>query len=335
MDKIKKIYKKFAFTVAELMIVLTVIGILSAILLPAAFNTTPDQNIIKFKKANTTLATVIRELSSSGQYYVPGMLGIIEIDDGAGGTVRVRPGMSASDAGNVSYFIPASMIVNAVALKDLNPPMWTNLIDTVRDPIKHFCNAFADTLSIKSKKCDILTPDNNLAVSLTTFDATSIVEIAKLVAEKGRDTEISLELDSVCMERHPARNTTSTGESIFPIHVIAQDDIVYYFPTILFFGKIPILAGDRCDASEDIYTMVDDGFGHLSCHDINGNDIAYQMMCIDIDGNGPILPFGYGIRSDGKILAGARAQWWLSRDIVKKDDEPPCPLPPELCDPEE
>ena len=44
-------------------------------------------------------------------------------------------------------------------------------------------------------------------------------------------------------------------------------------------------------------------------------------MCIDVDGAGPIKPFGYGIRADGKIAPGARATWWLSRDITKKETE--------------
>ena len=48
-----------AFTLAEIMIVLVVIGILTAILLPAGFQSAPNENIMKFKKANTTLYRVI------------------------------------------------------------------------------------------------------------------------------------------------------------------------------------------------------------------------------------------------------------------------------------
>lgn len=67
--------KDTAFTLAEIMIVLTVIGVLTAILLPAAFHTTPDENVMKFKKANSTFASVIKELATSGQYYAVGDLG--------------------------------------------------------------------------------------------------------------------------------------------------------------------------------------------------------------------------------------------------------------------
>ena len=68
--------RKKAFTLAEIMIVLTVIGILTAILLPVAHQITPDENVIKFKKAHNTLYTVIRELVTSDQYYLDGDLGI-------------------------------------------------------------------------------------------------------------------------------------------------------------------------------------------------------------------------------------------------------------------
>ena len=67
---------KKAFTLAEIMIVLTIIGILTAILLPIAINSAPDENVMKFKKGNNTLGTVIRELVNSDKYYANGDLGI-------------------------------------------------------------------------------------------------------------------------------------------------------------------------------------------------------------------------------------------------------------------
>ena len=63
-----------AFTLAEIMIVLVVIGILTAILLPAGFQSAPDENIMKFKKANTTLYRVINELVNSDKYCKDGDL---------------------------------------------------------------------------------------------------------------------------------------------------------------------------------------------------------------------------------------------------------------------
>lgn len=64
-----------AFTLAEVMIVLTVIGVLTAILLPVAMHSMPDEDLMKFKKAHNTLGTVIRELVTSDKYYAEGDLG--------------------------------------------------------------------------------------------------------------------------------------------------------------------------------------------------------------------------------------------------------------------
>ncbi len=67
---------KYAFTLAEIMIVLTIIGILSAILLPVMFQSAPNENVMKFKKGHNTLLTSIRELVNSDEYYLNGELGI-------------------------------------------------------------------------------------------------------------------------------------------------------------------------------------------------------------------------------------------------------------------
>lgn len=66
---------KKAFTLAEIMIVLSIVGVLSAILIPAAFQASPDEAVLKFKKANSTIGSVIRELVYSEKYYKSGDLG--------------------------------------------------------------------------------------------------------------------------------------------------------------------------------------------------------------------------------------------------------------------
>ena len=67
--------KKHAFTLAEILIVLVIIGVLTMILLPVAFQSSPDEQVMKFKKGYNTLNTVIRELVSSDRYYQNGDLG--------------------------------------------------------------------------------------------------------------------------------------------------------------------------------------------------------------------------------------------------------------------
>ncbi len=65
-----------AFTLAEVMITLTVIGIITAVIIPVAINSKPDENIMKFKKAHDTLYQTISTLINSDKYYLNGDLGV-------------------------------------------------------------------------------------------------------------------------------------------------------------------------------------------------------------------------------------------------------------------
>jgi len=64
-----------AFTLAEIMIVLSVIAVLTAILLPAARNAMPNEKAMKFKKAYNSFVVAINELATSDKYYLNGDLG--------------------------------------------------------------------------------------------------------------------------------------------------------------------------------------------------------------------------------------------------------------------
>ena len=63
------------FTLAEIMVALVVIGIITSIILPVAYNNLPSEKVMKFKKGNAILAKVINELVMSGEYYMAGDLG--------------------------------------------------------------------------------------------------------------------------------------------------------------------------------------------------------------------------------------------------------------------
>ena len=65
-----------AFTLAEILIVLSAIAIITAILLPSARNAMPNSDISKFKKSNHALVSAIHELVSSDKYYAQGDLGL-------------------------------------------------------------------------------------------------------------------------------------------------------------------------------------------------------------------------------------------------------------------
>ena len=52
------------------MITLTVIGIITAVIVPVAINSKPNENIMKFKKAHNTLYQTISTLITSDKYYL-------------------------------------------------------------------------------------------------------------------------------------------------------------------------------------------------------------------------------------------------------------------------
>ena len=66
--------KKYSkgFTLAEVLITLSVIGIITAVIIPVAIHSKPDENIMKFKKAHNTLYQVVSALVGSGKYYLDG-----------------------------------------------------------------------------------------------------------------------------------------------------------------------------------------------------------------------------------------------------------------------
>ena len=75
--------KKNAFTLAELLIALGVIGILTAIAIPIVFSLAPDQNVLMAKRAFFTTETVISNLLNDPNCY-PKILSRSGLDDGLG-----------------------------------------------------------------------------------------------------------------------------------------------------------------------------------------------------------------------------------------------------------
>jgi len=70
-----------------------------------------------------------------------------------------------------------------------------------------------------------------------------------------------------------------------------------------------------CDSNPTAEACQDDHNLFGGTHtDENGFDRIYKVYCIDIDGvNQGEDPFGYGIRADGKILNGTKADEWLDK----------------------
>ena len=242
----KNIFK--AFTLAEIMIVLTIIGVITAILLPVAINSSPDENVMKFKKGNNTLGTVIRELVNSDQYYANGDLGI--------------------------------------------KPDGTLIDGTHEGDYKYFCETFADVVSVKDVNC--FEDKISAWIDIDVADKNNLLKNKKLI-------------DKDC---------TDTQEKLTKPEITTTDNINFWItsPNIPF-GVTIKQAHENFGvniSTSNIRQFVD----YLSP---SGFIYSYKIFCMDIDGiNKGEDPFGYGIRADGKIFTGARADEWRADEWINK-----------------
>lgn len=262
---------KKAFTLAEIMIALVIIGVLTAILLPAARNIMPNENVVKFKKAHNILHSAIMELTTSDKYYYDGDLGI-------------KPDGTLITSGN-----PANS--------------------------KYFCETLADVLNVKEVNCSESTAQAaviNLICNLASDgDAGCFALNGKVVTDSILEQR-KKDLDSGCKKAsaitsYSKQITTNDGMVIFDGSPNAT------------FGHLAVNIGNRrAYGSKNTPTF----------YDSNGFNAQYKPVCIDIDGIHPNAtqddcvnecPFGYGIRVDGKILNGARAEEWIKKSIQEKE----------------
>lgn len=252
---------KKGFTLAEVIIVLTVIGFLAAILIPVAFQAAPDENVLRFKKAYNTLGTIIRELTTSDKYYLNGDLGI-------------KPNNDPSNKG-------------ATAGTEDNT---------------YFCETLAELLSVKEKDCEI---DNNAG------DGYVLTFTAPPDGSEGVDNTANakLQVDALCLEANKGAQ------------IITVDGISWYEANQPYtFSEM------KAGTSNRVFSPVEGNA--ITYKDKGGFDAAYKVVCFDVDGvdsedveesKKTEAPFGFGIRSDGKILSGARADEWAKKSVQKGD----------------
>jgi len=269
--------KQKGFTLAEIMIVLAVIGVLTAILLPTAIHSTPDENVMKFKKANATLYRVISELVNSDQYYLDGDLGVRANGNLVNGTY----------AGDYTYL----------------------------------CETFADILSVKNKNCNGSKGDKVVFSELNASNRFAYVDVREDTISQAKT-----KLDDYCKQKGP----------VIGAEITTTDGIVYYsaVPNSLYgftWGQedAEMIANLTCEDSHPEYAAYCSGRFYGGVHvDSHGMDSLYRTFCMDVDGipNNATAsdcvnecPFGYGIRADGKILAGARADEWLKKSITSEE----------------
>ena len=270
--------KKLAFTLAEILIVLIVIGVITAILLPVAINSAPDENVMKFKKANATLGKVISELVNS-DYYLNGDLGVK-----SDGTLLNRD-------------------------------------------VKYFCETFADMLNVKYKNCQNISTSHCGAVDLrygkdfdNNYDNNNAVEVTSELLKKSKE-----HLDVACKTHYGddggyTDETSGKKYNGSEIQIITQDEVYWWeinphSPFGIEWGRVRRFS----DPNQHPANFPDE----------NGFDAIYKIICMDVDGVPSSAtkddcvnecPFGYGIRADGKILTGARADEWINKSMQKGED---------------
>ncbi|MBR2068225.1 MAG: type II secretion system protein [Candidatus Gastranaerophilales bacterium] len=253
---------KKGFTLAEIMIVLTVIGVLTAVLLPSAFHATPDENIMKFKKANATLSNIIRELVSSDKYYATGDLG------------KLRNG---------------------------------NLVQNTT----YFCEAFADIVSTKGVNCW----GGGTAKQYADIRNNGKTDKTKNIPK------FKTALDTTCKT---IQKSVNAGKDYQGAEIVTTDNVVW-------FEASPATPMGICNSGSGascvrLFSDPESGTAvPADFQDSQGFDAIYKVFCMDVDGgNGSDsdkseAPFGYGIRADGKIMPGARADEWAKRSVQDKD----------------
>ena len=273
----KFLYKLKAFTLAEVMITLTIIGVISAIVVPVAFHSRPDENVMKFKKAHNTLYQVINTLVTSDKYYKDGDLGI---------------------------------------KADGNPVTYTS------EMMGYFCNTFADLLSTKFVNCckyEDASRTGNFTHWLLSNETIAYIANGSPMKRTVNDSTIKeskKRFDSECKK---------SGKT-FGAEIITTDGVAYYQAGKPQFGSSNVAPSEHNELTEEIKLRYFSPPGQFPAFysDEQGNDIAYKIFCIDIDGIPENVtttdcvnecPFGYGIRADGKIMNGARADEWLEKDI--------------------
>ena len=172
-----------------------------------------------------------------------------------------------------------------------------------RGDYTYFCKSFADMLNTKSINCS---------------DETGEITVNSIVCSDwdtynmGTDGTQVQAMDKFCKTFLNVKSQIISSDGIVFYETASNmpfgwDKYEYYLPNNKRLFLEPVgFSNERLPADKQI----------------NEIDTAYRckkVFCMDVDGiDSGEEPFGYGIRADGKILLGKRAQEWLNKSIQEK-----------------
>lgn len=152
---------------------------------------------------------------------------------------------------------------------------------TVDDPDckAYFCIQFSEMLNSTATQCEVF--KNSAGEVTQRFDTIDISGEAP-----GEDGTITpSKLDTKC-SGFPNKELTD-------VNVATQDGIYWSLPQESFSGNS---STNQAKTLTNIYSKI---------------PAYYAVICMDVDGYGGEEAFAFGIRRDGKVIAGARAKAWL------------------------
>ena len=179
-------------------------------------------------------------------------------------------------------------------------------------------------MSTKSNTCDVPSADQrHQTVYIKTIPITHDPEENLFVTE-AMITNAKLALD--------LEFNSDIGRQLGSQIILDNGTVIYETSNLTTFG---LMHGEK-----RLFAAHDDAI----VQDVNGFGVGYKPICVDIDGipnqeidvdsivaNGTwlvstsncddindICPFSYGVRADGKILNGSRADDWYEKTITKK-----------------
>lgn len=144
---------------------------------------------------------------------------------------------------------------------------------------KMFCIQFSEMLNSTYAQCERFKNESGVVTNL--FDVSDIT----------RGDGGASDIDTKCQD-FPGGNLSSSADT-HKVNVVTQDGIYWSLPLDDFSG---VASSNQGGSLSGVYA---------------GIPKYYGIICMDVDGPGGEDAFAFGIRRDGKVVAGAKAKAWL------------------------